>query len=185
MKYSMRNYLVHMKTKKAFTLVETLVAIAILLVAIVGPFYAVSRSINASYVARDQLTASALAQEGTEYIYNLRDNNYFTGNGWLDGINGTPDASGHVANCISPNKCVVDIPRNTITACSETCSTLYLDTYGLYTQDGSKGPATGYTRSVEVMQVSASEVRVVVTVSWKTLGKTYTAVVNDELYNWL
>lgn len=181
----MKNYLSRPKIKRAFTLVETLVAIAILLVAIVGPFYAVSRSINASYIARDQLTASALAQEGAEYIYYMRDNNFFTSNNWLDGFNGTADALGHVANCISPNKCVIDVSRDMITACPGACPVLYLDINGLYTQNGNSNPATRYTRSVEVIPISANEVRVKVTVSWKTLGTTHSVVVNDELYNWL
>ncbi len=176
------------QTNRGFTLVETLVAIAILLVAIVGPFYAVSKSITAAYVARDQLTASSLAQEGAEYLYTLRDSNYLAGYTWLAGVDGSSDAVGHSANCFSPNKCVIDVSRDTIQICpGGGCPAIGIDTGGLYTQDTSNWPSTRFTRSVQILPVLGApyEVQVVITVTWKTLGRTYTAVVNDELYNWL
>jgi len=56
-----------------FTLVETLVAIAILAVGVAGPLVIVSQSITVARLARDQLTAINLAQEAIEFIRHKRD----------------------------------------------------------------------------------------------------------------
>jgi type II secretory pathway pseudopilin PulG len=58
-----------------FTIVETLVAIAILMIAISGPLSISSKSLTAALYAKDQMIASYLAQETIEYVTNLRDNN--------------------------------------------------------------------------------------------------------------
>lgn len=56
-----------------FTLVETLVAITVLLVAIVGPMTIAAQGLQASFFAREQATAIFLAQEAIESIQSLRD----------------------------------------------------------------------------------------------------------------
>jgi prepilin-type N-terminal cleavage/methylation domain-containing protein len=59
-----------------FTLVETMVAIAILSVAIAGPLLTAERAAAAAYAAKNELIASYLAQEGVEYIRAMRDDAY-------------------------------------------------------------------------------------------------------------
>ena len=59
---------------RGFTLTETMIAITILTFAVAGPLFTASRSIIAADIARDQLTASYLAQEGIEYVRMMRDN---------------------------------------------------------------------------------------------------------------
>jgi prepilin-type N-terminal cleavage/methylation domain-containing protein len=59
--------------ESGFTLVETLVAITILLVVIVGPMTIAQKGIQNSYFAGDQTTAVYLAQEAIEHIQRLRD----------------------------------------------------------------------------------------------------------------
>lgn len=78
--------------KKAFTLIETLVAISILTIALTGPLAVIAQALKSSYFARDQITAYYLAQEAVEYIRNLRDINGLKGidastaEEWLDNI---------------------------------------------------------------------------------------------------
>lgn len=77
------------KSKRGFTLIETLVAISILLVAITGPLSVIATSLRSSYFSRDEITASYLAQEPIEFIRNMRDQNGLRNdvdNSWLDGI---------------------------------------------------------------------------------------------------
>lgn len=66
--------------KGGFTLVESLVAIFILLISITGPMLFAQNGLRAAYLAKDQFTAFFLAQDAIEYIKNIRDNNSIAGN---------------------------------------------------------------------------------------------------------
>ena len=56
-----------------FTLVETLVAISILMLVIIGPMTVVQKSMHNAYFANEQVTATFLAQQGIEAVRQLRD----------------------------------------------------------------------------------------------------------------
>lgn len=85
-----------LKNKKAgFTILETLVAISIILIAITGPIDVITASLRASFFSRDQITAFYLAQEAIEYAKNQRDHNSLnfeslgkTAEEWLDSVVG-------------------------------------------------------------------------------------------------
>lgn len=67
----------HTKIKqknRAFTLVETLVAISIFSVSILGLMSVLASGISNTNYAKQKTMASYLAQEGIEYVRNLRDN---------------------------------------------------------------------------------------------------------------
>lgn len=168
--------------KKGFTLVETLVAIMVLVVAIVGPLYAVHRSITTSYTARDTLIASALAQEGMEFVRAARDSNYLVGSSdWLQGLS-TCMVTG--AEGPSDYGCGPDVPSGALQACTSSgCTPLVLDTSYRYRQTGT-GTATRFSRKVTIKNVSATEVVVSVRVSWSTLRIPYSVTVTEHLYNW-
>lgn len=167
----------HTQSQKGFTLVETLVAIAILMIALVGPFYSVQQAIMASYASRDQLIASSLAQEGAEYIYFLRDNNYLSGAAWLTGMGA----------CLGSSGCTVDPSQSSgLAACSGTCPVINLDTaHGLYTQVTTNTTPTRFTRTVKLVQISSTQVQVNVQVTWITEHRSYNVNVTENLYNWL
>ena len=61
--------------QKAFTLIETLVAISILMIAIAGPLTVAAKGYAAAIDAKNQSIAANLAQEGLEYINYMKDNN--------------------------------------------------------------------------------------------------------------
>jgi len=68
---------IKIQNNKGFTLIETLVAITILMISIVGPLTIAQKSLTAATIAKDQVIASFLAQELMEQIKNDRDNTAF------------------------------------------------------------------------------------------------------------
>src|SRR5688572_14888059 len=96
-----------LKASQGFTFVETLVAIAILLMAIAAPLTLGSQGLAASRVARDQVIATYLAQEAIEYARNIRDGNTLAGNPWLQGLE----------DCID-DICMLDVPAGRIERCT-------------------------------------------------------------------
>lgn len=71
---------------RGFSLIETLVAVVVLVTAIIGPLTLVERSIHAAVYARDQVTSSFLAEEAIEYIRSVRDGNEHTNKKWLSSM---------------------------------------------------------------------------------------------------
>ncbi|MFA6520567.1 MAG: prepilin-type N-terminal cleavage/methylation domain-containing protein [Candidatus Paceibacterota bacterium] len=61
------------KNKGGFTLVETLVAISIFTVSILGLMSILSSGISSTTYAKNKMIAGYLAQEGIEYVRNMRD----------------------------------------------------------------------------------------------------------------
>jgi Tfp pilus assembly protein PilV len=191
---------------KGFTLVETMVAIAVMMVAIIGPFVAIQRAVVDSYISRDELIGNSLAQEGVEYVRSIRDGNYLYNRAtsgtrwWLYGLNG----GAGIPDCVA-NSCVVDPLPQTVQACNGTnCSAypLYITSAAsptpyVYTQaSGSGNILSRFTRSIQLCYINelngpsctasvSNEARLTVTVTWITQGRTYTTLVTEYLQNWL
>ncbi|MDP3964021.1 MAG: hypothetical protein Q8Q39_06035, partial [bacterium] len=68
---SLRHHLI--TSNKGFSLIETLMALFVLIVGVVGSFAVVSQAIRTSPGARQELIATQLAQEGVEIARNIRD----------------------------------------------------------------------------------------------------------------
>jgi prepilin-type N-terminal cleavage/methylation domain-containing protein len=176
---------------RGFTLVETMVAITILAVAMIGPFAAIQNSLNASRTARDQLIAISLAQEGIEYVRSIRDNNYLSGyvasgGYWLHGFE----------SCQNGATCLVDPAFDAITACSgSSCRALNVETNAsaalsyAYNQQAPSATnvASPFTRTVQILPVSGSdhEVRALVTVTWTSAHRARSLQVSENIQNWL
>jgi prepilin-type N-terminal cleavage/methylation domain-containing protein len=198
-----------LSTKRGFTLVETLVAIAIIVIALVGPFQSVQHALIASYIARDELIGNSLAQEGIEYARSIRDNNFLAGNSdWLAGLDGTSNGT-FSSNCFatypfnqSSNACTVDPAIPSIASCTaNSCKPLYINMGSqysveyLYTQSSAGNIQSRFTRILQLcyMQSGGSctvspatnEAKVTATVTWTTSGVPGKAIVTDYLQNWL
>src|SRR3569623_1745590 len=120
--------------KRGLTLIETLVAVMILASAVAGPLTIASRALNNARVAKDQITAFNLAQDGVEYVRFARDTNTLGGNDWLTGTGGT-SAGIDLTPCVSSAGCYVDSTMAVVgqgdvpTACDSGlgCPVLYYD----------------------------------------------------------
>lgn len=169
--------------KNGFTLVETLVAISILSLSILAGFTAVQNGLKSSLTAKNQITAFFLVQEAMEHIKNIRDtnaliflNNPASGVTWLTGL----------SSCASPSVCYIDVPSNTITACSgvnSTCPNLVIKTSnGLYGYNAA-GVTTNFKRAISYQVVSADEVTFTVWISWTQGITTKSFQVTKSLFN--
>src|SRR3990167_10853612 len=81
--------------EKGFTLLESLVAVAILTVGISTAALLVVQSIQVGGKIQKRIVAAHLAQEGVEVIRNIRDSNWLSGGNWIANIN-TAGAAGCV-----------------------------------------------------------------------------------------
>ncbi len=161
---------------RAFTLIETLVAISVLLMALIGPLAIASQSLRSAFYARDQVTAFYLGQEGVEYVRAYRDQNYLASQSWLSGITMCEDTP-----------CMVDFPNFTHTPCiNGECEPLRIsEAGGLFNH--SDGEFSRFTRSVELRSVPGEpDQRIVsVTVSWISSGIPRTFTIQERLFDWL
>ncbi len=184
------------KKEKGFTLIETLVAISILMLGILGPLSIASSGLKNARYGRDQVTASYLAQEGIEYVRYIRDNNRIERlNGasvnWLAGLGkcfvDTNPPSGY--------GCWIDVPQefggtNIIDNCSSSgCPKLRIDDNGYYTYTAGE-PLSLFTRTIRIKPTSvggvsdeARAVRVESTVIWAAGSDTRTFTAVENVFN--
>lgn len=160
-----------------FTIIESLVAIAILLVAISGAGSAIQTSLSSYIFSKDQIIAFYLAQEGFEQVRNIRDENALNGREWLTGLE---------AECASA--CMVAPVINSVaTPCSGgagNCPVLRQDSQtGFYGYDIS-WPATIFRREITLERVNGNEVSVVVTVDWSKGAVNRQFKARENILNW-
>ncbi len=108
--------------KKGFTLIETLVAVSVLLIALTAVFAAARNGIASSSALKNRIVATYLAEEGVDGLKNIKDTNLLNilvdnNVNWLEGI----------SECSQSVPCGYDILDNggigTLGACSsmESC----------------------------------------------------------------
>jgi len=186
--------------KRGFTLLETLIAISILVTAIVGPLTLAAQTIRAQQVAKDNLIAANLAQEGIELVRNYRSNNILQWriaraaaddplsihplDHWVDGMD----------DCFNASGCGIDADVLISAAVLPSCSALDdcalgFDTASLLYTHCTPGVgdcvATPFNRAVRIENiVSNQEVRVRVTVSWSGILGSRSLEATSHLLNW-
>jgi len=174
---------------RAFTLIETLVAIAVLMIAIVGPYSIANTAIVASRTTQNELIASYLAQEPIEFVRTVRDMNFSVR---ISGENPYQQPFSYLDACVNQT-CVIDSKSYYINTCpmyggAYVCPPLYKDENGLYNQQES-GEETIFTRSVQITDnvsyMYTHEATVTTTVSWSEHGVPRSYTLEETLYDWL
>ncbi len=140
---------------KGFSLLETTIAIAIMVSAILGPMGISSQSIRAASVARNNIIASNLAQEGLELVRVFRHNNRIVGQSWTQGL----DA------CLSANGCRIDARDLSVQACASVCDLFKFDD-SLKLYNYFSGANTIFRRTIIISNITGDEIRVRASVGW-------------------
>lgn len=168
---------------QGFTLIETLVAISLLVVAITGPMSLAAQSLSAAFYARDQVTAFHLAQEAIEAVRSVRDRNV------LLGISGTPTAFLNTIPNTEGQAFTIDTRDNGMVLCpSGICPPLRNDgsLYGYGVT--SEWNDTRFVRSVRVTMVGggADEAKVAVEVRWRSGAfQERSFIMKENIYKWV
>jgi len=159
--------------KHGFTLVETLIAVTILITSLVGPLVVAQKGLISANFARDQVAASYLAGEAVEYIRNKRDENALAGLSWLNGL----------YSCID-GKCAIDVINDAISACSENCPNLQVDPENGFYGYGNGWVNSIFKREVKISNINDSEVAIAVTVLWKSGILAREFILRENIFDW-
>ncbi|MEX0910037.1 MAG: type II secretion system protein [Candidatus Paceibacterota bacterium] len=178
---SRTNHISIQAQKKGMTLVETLVAIAILLVVTTAVMSTAQGSLRATYSSRDQITAYYLAQEANEYVRNTRDSNT---------LSETNEWDTYLVGCIDA-PCTVDTSKTPddggLEVCTGPCESLKYDPvssqYGYWDEFGSESQFTRYVL-LEPLGGNGDEMRVTTTVEWSVGVRERKIVVESLVFNW-
>ena len=161
---------------RGFSLIETMVAITILVMVITGPITLASNSLKAASVSKNNFIASNLAQEGVELIRLLRTNNVIQGNDWMQDIRNGQD------NC--NGSCYVDAKSLTLQHCTGQCPFLNIDSGGFYNY--TSGTPTIFRRTISVQNVGAAGAyRIVVTIDWTERYGAQSIVLEEIIHDWI
>lgn len=152
---------------KGFTLVEALVTLVVLSIAL-GPSLILTTNINSTAaVVKNNLIAANLAQEGVEVIRGIRDTNWFNGVVFDTGLaNGT-----------------YRVEWNSDAIIALGANPPIREDNGLYNY--STGNNTLFRRTISILKVNASELRVISEVTWEERGaRARSAMAESHLFNW-
>ncbi|HEV3244890.1 MAG TPA: prepilin-type N-terminal cleavage/methylation domain-containing protein [Candidatus Paceibacterota bacterium] len=198
------------RLQTGFTLIETMVAISLLMLALIPPMSLAAQALTTAYYARNQVTAYYLAQEGIEIVRAVRDANIIAiaeGNSSANIFDGIPygttaaTAPAFTVDALQVTSSALDTCTSSGCPPLQTNGSVYgyapgcepSGTNGTWTTSDC-GTASGwtdttFTRTVKAYLLSSSdpdEMRVTVSVTWKQGSfQTQTFTINEDLYRWV
>lgn len=189
-------------TSTGFSLIEVMIAIAILIMVLASSLSLINQTVQRLAVPRDQVVAANLAAEGIEVIRNLRDSNWLRtptttwDNGLTSGgCTAAAAASLTPGGCLAPPTCpnaIYGFPAN-VSYNSTVLSflgsdQLYLESTGTYSHT-SAGTPTRFSREMRINYCKDADgivyMRIEGLVNWVDRGVTKSFMAVDHLYNWL
>ncbi|MEK9132079.1 MAG: type II secretion system protein [Patescibacteria group bacterium] len=174
---------------RAFTIIESLVAISILLAAIAGPLTLANNSLSGAVSSKEQLAAAYLGQDLLEYLRWVRDTHGFTDflaevgtlcsaedpcavDTTKDTFTGpTGSDSALKGSCVNPSVCALHYDRKTFQ---------YLHTSSLDTK------VTPFSRKLSIVRNPdfLNEVTATVVVSWRSPSGVRSVTLKENFMNW-
>jgi prepilin-type N-terminal cleavage/methylation domain-containing protein len=185
-------------TKSGFTLLETIVAIAIFSVSILAMLVTLSQNISNTNYAKRKIIASYLAQEGIEYARNMRDTYVlYDAAGSQVGWDKFKDklknnSCGQSTGCYindqgldytSPDQPMTQI---SVTSCPSGCPVLsYNSATGKYGY-AAGGVSSDYVRRIRILsEPSANEMKIASDIFWTQGSGTYSMTLSESMFNWV
>lgn len=178
-----------------FTLIEVMVAVAVLSIGFVGAANLISYNISNSAKAINKTIATNLAQEGLELVRNIRDTNWLSGIGWdADLVVAIGDRIQKQFFCGGLNSQAIDPAPANIDGCGDGCkifiytntsdgSKCYSDDFGA--QAGYGAPqATDFYRFITLNRLDASSILATADIKWLERGDARYLTIQEILYNW-
>ena len=150
-----------------FTLLETIVALAIIAAAMSGPITLATRGILSAKFAKSRLVSANLSQEGLELVRKVRDDNILAKRAWDFGIDVGDRQADVVTSGLSASS-GAPLKRDT--------------TSGLYNY--TSGNTTLYVRRINITKSVANQMVVLSQVTWTEGGLPKTMTLQEILYNW-
>lgn len=166
------------KKNDGFTMIELIIAIAILSFGIIGIYSAFSPIIALTYTISLRFNAAYLAQEGLEIIRNIRDNNF---------INNDPFSAGLLSCSLG---CQADYKTGTSVQTIDNQLQTYnannflkINSDGFYSYD--VGTDTRFKRKITIIQpLGVDNLKVDVQIFWDYNGQQFNYQTEGYLYNW-
>jgi len=158
--------------RQGFTLMEVIVAVAIIITALISSLALITSSISSIRENKSKIIATGLAQEGLEVVRNIRDNNWLIykrkANDWRDGLSaGNYRVQFNQESLLSFSS--VPLKINTID--------------GRYQY--SNGNNTIYYRKITIQDIDIDQFKVVAEISWREAGRDSLVSAETRFYNWL
>ncbi len=178
------------KFTAGFTLVETLIAISIFSMSLVALMSILGGGISDTNYAKQKIIASYLAQEGIEYIRNMRDTAVlYSANGNWNSFRTqlTSCNQGDNKECGFDNS-VLSTNSNFIFKCPGDQCKLYIDNGKYHTYDiSSANTDSGFVRKIwmDTTGLGQDEVKTYSKVEWTQGSGTYSIIFSENLFNWV
>ncbi|MFH0852049.1 MAG: hypothetical protein V1845_00360 [bacterium] len=155
-----------MNKKTGFSLLDVIFAVGITMVGLVAMLSLLRYVVVAGRLSNEKFMANHLAQEGIEMVRGMRDSNWVAGRTWNYGLAGGTYLTQYNSASLFA---YANLP-------------LKIDSNGFYNYN--TGTDTKFYRTIYIYAGSDS-IDVVSEVKWTdTLGQ-FSAVVEDNLYNWM
>lgn len=182
--------------KNAFTLLEAIIAITIILVATAGAMNLISQTIVRLGAPKDEVIAANLAAEGIEVIRNIRDTNWLEDVPWDSGLTFAGCSAAIASSTLGASSCIpigtcpssLNVDYNSISVSNLPDDRLYFSSAsGLYSHN-SAFAQTRFFRRVELTYCkdweSAVFMRVRSLVDWTDRFGSEQFTLLDHLYDW-
>ncbi len=171
---------------RGFTIVETIVSLAIFSFSIVALITVSARGISDSSVAKNRLTATYLAQEGLELMRNKRDTAIIqdSTNGWTNFQSSTQECS------LLLGGCDIDPINQAIYKCSAGSCIIQSDSVTGYYGHGSLNAVNTIFKRVITLEEPSTwgsnpdEYQMIVTVTWTQGVSAQSVKLVENIYNW-